>query len=201
MRSWWLQAVVYAFLTAAAVVVLLPSVLGFDQLPDFLRAHARQMKPSVEVQGGLSLGYEVDVDDVVLARLRLLGSEIERSMREDHGAVGVTAVPRGDGALAVRFDRTSDHRRLAASLATDFDLEEAERSQEQGLVVLRLAPAQVDQLMEKTVQSALGKVRSLVDGGCNWGTVITRERNRILIELPGIRTAEAPRIRSLIERL
>jgi hypothetical protein len=121
-------------------------------------------------------------------------------MREDHGAV-VSVVPSGDGALAVRFDRASDHRRLAASLATDFDLEEAERSQEQGLVVLRLAPAQVDQLMEKTVQSALGKVRSLVDGGCNWGAAITRERNRILIELPGISRAEAPRILSLIERL
>ena len=183
-RPWWIQAVVYVLLTGAAVVVL----------------NARGTQPAVDVAGGLRLGYEVDVDDVVFARLRLLGSEIERSLREDHGAPGVTAVSRGAGALAVRFDRASDHRRWGASLAGDFDLEEVERSEEQGLVVLRLPRAQADELVERTVQRALGKVRDLLDSSCAGGAV-TRERNRIVIDLPGISTAEAPRIRSLIERL
>jgi preprotein translocase subunit SecD len=199
-RSWWIRAVVYAFLTGAAAVILLPSALAFDQLPRFLRAHARQMKPSVDVHGGLRLGYEVDARGVVSAGLRLAGSEIGRSLREDHGAAGVTVAQRDDGALVVTFERASDHRRLAAALATDFGLEEEERSEEQGLVILRLPTAQADELVERTARRALQKVRALTGGGCG-AIFVTRDGNRIVIESPGISAAEAPRIRALIERL
>ena len=199
-RSWWLQAVVYAFLLAVAAVAVLPSLVSEDQLPHLLRGHARRMRPSVEVSGGLRLAYEVDVDDVVAARLRSLASEIERSMREDHAAAGVTAAPEGDGTLAVRFDRASDYGRLASSVATEFELSEEERSEVQRSLVLRLRPTQVDELVEKTVKQALWKLRSRIDAYDFSGSV-TREGNRIVLELPGINPAEAPRIRSMIDRL
>jgi hypothetical protein len=59
-RSWWIQAVVFALMTATAVVVLLPSVMASDRLPALLRANARRMHPAVEVTGGLRFEYEVD---------------------------------------------------------------------------------------------------------------------------------------------
>ena len=86
-RTWWIQAVAYAFLTGAAAIILLPSALAYDQVPRFLLRHARQMKPSIELIGGLRLGYEVDPGDVIFARLRLLG-------QSSFGACARTMAPR-----------------------------------------------------------------------------------------------------------
>jgi preprotein translocase subunit SecD len=201
-RSWWLQAFLYGLLVAAAAIVLLPSVLPSDRLPAFLLTHARRMRPSVDIQGGLRLVYEVDVDGVVSATLRRLASEVERSMSEDHAAVGVSALPTKNGTLIVRFERASDYDRLSASLASEFGLDEADRRDSERLVVLRLGATEVDELVKQNVRAALQKMRGRVDGCLDPEDVVTREGNRLVIELPGIdTTADASRIKSVIERL
>jgi preprotein translocase subunit SecD len=107
-RSWWLQAALYAFLVAAAVIVL----------------YAGRMRRAVDVQGGIRLVYQVEFD-----------------------------------------------------------------------------PGDSNEAREGKVKSALYRIRSRFDMLHDPERAVTREGNRIVIELPGVDLAEAARIKAIIGRL
>lgn len=66
--------------------------------------------------------------------------------------------------------------------------------------VLSFDVRQVQELTERYADQALEKLRESTGNSCP-PIIVEREGNRFVIELPGMKTSEAPRIKLLIERL
>ena len=200
-RSFWLQAIAYALSTATAILIVLPSVVHPGQLPRWMTAHARTMRPSVDVVGGLRFVYEASVEEVESARMDLLAPVLEQRLREEQAVADVVAAPQQDGAMVVKFGRPASQGRLSTALIDDLGLREIDRREDQGLVVLRLKSVEVARLYRQEMDRAVEKLHWTFDDHFGSPRHVEREGDGIAIELPGGSLADAARARSLIERL
>src|SRR5262245_54283117 len=90
-RAWWWKAALYGFLTVLAVLYLLPTVVGEEKLPSFIREHfKKKIALGLDLQGGLHLVYEVNVNKAVSDKVDRLSSDIEDRLRRDKGVNDLT---------------------------------------------------------------------------------------------------------------
>src|SRR4051794_1929997 len=99
-RSWYYRVVLYSLLTLLAFVVLLPTATSWrcsgkkdvsesvrceeETLPAWFRNHVqRKVQPGLDLQGGLHLVYEVQVDKAISDKADRLASEIEEKLKKD----------------------------------------------------------------------------------------------------------------------
>jgi preprotein translocase subunit SecD len=199
--TWWTKAALLGLVTALAALVVAPSVVPSDRLPAFLAKHARRMKPAVELVGGTRLVYELDADLAAASVLALEAPDLEERLRRDLGVADLSAHARTDGALVVKFANPAASRALTPAVARELGLVEHERNAELGGVVLRLDPAGVREMIDRKLTAALEVLDSRDQSACPRRARITRERDRIVIELPAIDPREAARVKQMIAGL
>src|SRR5258708_10381491 len=116
-RSWVCRGVSYGRLTGAAVVFLAPSVaawLGKDeQLPAAMKKHIqKRIMLGLDLQGGLHLVYEVQVDKAVSDRADRLASDIEERLQRDKKVKDVTSERVGNDGIVLKFKNHDDAKKL-----------------------------------------------------------------------------------------
>src|SRR5580704_10332368 len=87
-RSFYYRVGAYALLTLLSFVVLVPSVASWthqtDKLPDwFKKTFTRKISLGLDLQGGLHLVYEVQVDKAISDKADRLASDIEEKLHRD----------------------------------------------------------------------------------------------------------------------
>ena len=113
-RSWVYRVITYSLLTLVAFVVLTPTIATWlgkeDRLPAWMQeAPAEEDQLGLDLQGGLHLVYEVNVDKAVTDKADRLASDIEDRLHKDKKRQGPHASSReGRDEIVLTFKNPAD---------------------------------------------------------------------------------------------
>jgi preprotein translocase subunit SecD len=202
-RSWWWKAALYGFVTVLAVLYLVPTVVPEDKQPTFIKKHfQKRIQLGLDLQGGLHLVYEVNVDKAVSDKVDRLASDIEDRLRKDRGVSDVAVSREGRDDIVVKFKNPADQAKLDENLLRDYrkSLDLADRNATAGVVRLRLDPDQVAEVRDYALRQGIETIRNRVDKLGVAEPTIIKKGTDIIVELPGLKPADFERIKSIIGR-
>lgn len=155
----------------------------------------------LDLRGGAHLLAEVHLNEVHKARMDALWPEARKVLAAERATIGaIRRVPAPDGELRIQIgDRTQIDRAVEAArkLAspvvslTGVGQSDYEVTAEGDTVVFRLSEAEQKATDDRTMQQSLEIVRRRVDAaGTREPTIMRQGADRILIEVPGIGSAQ-----------
>lgn len=219
-RGWYVRLVLVVGLGVYAALVFWPSLAGSDgawfRPPAWVTEHfTRRIALGLDIQGGLRLVYEVEVEEAVQDRRDLRAQQmLERLCQqfeicdEDEPAtteqlertrerVRITGIERD--AFRVTFQDAADAAALDRDLVQSFgDLRERARTDTS--VTLELRAESLDHLREQAVEQARETIANRIDElGLREAGVMTRE-DTIIVELPGASEEQFDQIRAVISQ-
>ena len=120
-RSWWWKAALYGFVTVVAVLYLIPTVVPDDKQPAFIQKHfQKRIQLGLDLQGGLHLVYEVNVDKAVAGKVDRLASDIEDRLHKDKGVNDLVVSREGRDDIVLTFKPPSDETKLDDAILKDY---------------------------------------------------------------------------------
>jgi preprotein translocase subunit SecD len=201
-RSWWLRAVLFLLLIGGAVVLLIPIFVPWENQPEFIRRYIhREMRRDIDIQGGIRLAYEVDMEAAIKLKIDTLARGLETILPEDLGTAALRIVREGPADVVVSSPVPRpelSYRRLRES--SGGWLMEVDRDHPVGSIRLRFDPAKTTELRESAIRAGIDVIEGRMDSyRCN-GERVVREGDRIVVELPGMKSADLARVKSVISR-
>jgi preprotein translocase subunit SecD len=207
-RSWVYRVIAYTLLSITAVVFLVPSVAGWygkdEQLPGWLTKHIHnKIMLGLDLQGGLHLVYEVQVDKAVSDKADRLASDIEERLRKDKKVKNVRS-DRGatKDVIVFTFNPPDDAKKLDRDFLKDYrkQLYEDSRDPIKGEVKLRIDQDYVEELRDYAVRQGVETIRNRVDKLAVAEPTIIRKGTDIVVELPGLKPDDFERVKKQIGR-
>ncbi|MCU1279306.1 MAG: protein-export rane protein SecD [bacterium] len=206
-RSWVYRTTTYALLTLVAFVLLTPTVAtwtGHDEkLPPWFRKHVdKRIMLGLDLQGGLHLVYEVQVDKAVSDKADRLSSDIEERLRRDKHVKDVRADRNLRDEIILVFKDPNDAKKLDRELLKDYrkNLYEESRDPAAGTVKLRIDQDYIEELRDYAVRQGVETIRNRVDKLAVSEPTIIRKANDIVVELPGLKPDDFERVKKQIGR-
>lgn len=200
-RSWWWKAALYGAVTVLAVLFLVPSVVPVEKQPELIKKHlTKKIQLGLDLQGGLHLVYEVDVEKAVGSKVDRLSSDIEDRLLKVTKDFTITREGRDD--ILVTFKNPADTGKLDDEILKNYrdSLDVIERDNAAGKIRLRLDPDQVAEVQDYALRQGIETIRGRVDKfGVAEPTIIKRGTD-IVVELPGLTQEHFDRIKSVIGR-
>ena len=207
-KSFYYRVIAYSLLTVLSVVVLIPSVADWthqtDRLPDwFKKTFTRKIALGLDLQGGLHLVYEVQVDKAVSDKADRLATQIEEKLAKDKKVKGAKVIREGEGAeakLRVTFQNKNDARKLDNAFEREFsrNLTRESQNDQTGEVVYRIDPDYIDELRSYAVSQGVETIKNRVDKLGVAEPVVQRKQNDIVVELAGLSQGDFERVKGLI---
>ncbi len=195
-----------------ALVVLIPNYLSSDQIKSYWPSWlpGRQVVLGLDLQGGVYLLYQVDVNDYKQKRLKALEGDIRQAMR-DEPRIGYTGLGiQGDVVQlkirdADKFDEAGKRLRnllnpisagaLGGAAVSEFQLDQGS----DGLMRLGFSQAGLDKRLGTVVQQSIEVIRRRVDQmGAVEPSIQRQGSDRILVEAPGEK--DPARLKNIIGR-
>jgi preprotein translocase subunit SecD len=202
-RSWWWKAALYGVLTVLACLYLVPTIVPENKQPAVIKKYfQKRIQLGLDLQGGLHLVYEVNVDKAVASKVDRLASEIEDRLTKDKGVSGLTITRDGRDDIVFTFKNPADQSKLDESILREHrsDLDVANRDAGKGIVRLRLDPKQIDEVRDYALRQGIETIRNRVDKfGVSEPTIIKKGTD-IIVELPGLKSSDFEHIKSIIGR-
>src|SRR3954453_6133160 len=116
-RSWWWKAALYGAVTVLAGLYLGPTVVPEDKQPSFIQKHfEKRIQLGLDLQGGLHLVYEVNVDKAVASKVDRLASDIEDRVGKGKGVADLTVTREGRDDITFTFKNAADQSKLDDSI-------------------------------------------------------------------------------------
>lgn len=202
-RTWWWKAALYGFVTVLAVLYLIPTVVPENKQPAFIKNHfEKRIQLGLDLQGGLHLVYEVNVDKAVSGKVDRLSSDLEDRLRKDKGVNDLNVNREGRDDIVITFKNPADAAKLDDSILRDYrkSLDVVERDAAKGVVRLRLDPDQVEEVRDYALRQGIETIRGRVDKFGVAEPTIIKKGTDIIVELPGLKAADFERIKSIIGR-
>lgn len=215
-KGWYARFLVVVALVIAAWLVLWPSLNTWVPAPQAVLDNVeRRISPGLDIQGGLRLMYEVEVDEAIRDRRDLRADQLTREVGTRLGIIPDDETPtreqlaetkeRVDVTLPeerrirLQFKDPADAAKLDRDLITRYgDLREV--SNADGVVVLEVSAEFLDQIRETAVQQARETIKNRIDGLGLKEAAVTAQNTDIIVEVPGADEAAFDRIRELISR-
>ncbi|MBN8614560.1 MAG: protein translocase subunit SecD [Deltaproteobacteria bacterium] len=215
-RGWYFRFALVLGLVVYAWLVFWPSLEGTSASPPewVTNTFQRRIALGLDIQGGLRLMYEVEVDQAVEDRRDLRAQQmLERlcerfeicsedehttdQIEETRERVSMTSIER-DG-FRVTFTDASDLASLDRDLVNLFgDIVETRRTADS--ISFTMDNDAMQRLREQAVEQARETVSERIDGlGLREAGVMAREEN-VVVELPGATEEQFDQIRSVISR-
>lgn len=155
----------------------------------------------LDLRGGAHLLAEVQVDGVYEARMKALWPELRDTLRPERATIGTIRLQKGPkDALTVKISQPEGMARaieLARELArpvsslTGVGATDLEVSGQGDLLTVTLSEAEKAASDERTLKQALEIIRRRIDEvGTREPTIQRQGRDRVLIQVPGIGSAE-----------
>jgi preprotein translocase subunit SecD len=204
-RSWWWKALLYGALVALACLYLVPTVVPEADQPALIKKYfQKRIQLGLDLQGGLHLVYEVHVDKAVSDKVDRIASEIEDRLKKDEKdkapAVDVTISREGRDDIVITFKNPADQTKLNEDLLKEFrkQIDLVSRDTAKGVVRLRLDPDQVEDVRDSALRQGIETIRGRVDKFGVAEPTIIKKGTDIIVELPGLKTADFERIKNII---
>jgi preprotein translocase subunit SecD len=202
-RSWWLKGFVLLLLAGTAVLLAVPHLVPYDRLPEFIRRHfARTIRTEVGLQPGLRLVYEVDMEKAISLRLGAAAQGLEQILSNEHPGLSFRVERQRGTDLLISAPRLGPElsyrnlRRVSGGWLT-----ESERDERAGTIRLRFDESKTAEVREQTLKTAMTTIDKQIDESSRDMVSLTREGDRIVLELPGMRGREAAdRVKAIIHR-
>jgi preprotein translocase subunit SecD len=204
-RSWWWKGALYGVITVLAILYLVPTIAPDSTQPALAlveRHFTHRIQLGLDLQGGLHLVYEVNVDKAVSSKVDRLASDIEDRLHKDKGVDDVVVSREGRDDIVFTFKKPEDQAKLDDAFLREFrkSLDLVERKPAEGVVRLRLDPDQVEDVRDYALRQGIETIRGRVDKfGLSEATIIKKGTD-IIVELPGLKPADFERIKSIIGR-
>ena len=150
-RGWWWKAALYGLVTVVAVLYLVPTLVPEEKQPSFIKAHfQKKIQLGLDLQGGLHLVYEVNVDKAVSDKVDRLSSDIEDRLHRDKGVTDVNVNREGRDDIILTFKTPAEQAKIDDQLLREYrkSLDLVERNAATGVVRLRLDPDQVEEVRD-----------------------------------------------------
>ena len=202
-RSWWWKALLYGGIVLLACLYLVPTVVPEAKQPAFIKKYfQKRIQLGLDLQGGLHLVYEVHVDKAVSDKVDRIASEVEDRLLKDKKVTGVTVSREGRDDITVAFKTPADQSKLDESVLREFrkQLDLVSRDPVAGVVRLRLDPDQIEEVRDSALRQGIETIRGRVDKFGVAEPTIIRKGTDIIVELPGLKTADFERIKTIIGR-
>ncbi|HVV49978.1 MAG TPA: protein translocase subunit SecD, partial [Polyangia bacterium] len=104
-----------------AVLYLIPTVVPDNKQPAFIRKHFdKRIELGLDLQGGLHLVYEVNVDKAVSGKVDRLASDIEDRLHKDKGVNDLNVNREGRDDIILTFKPPSDEAKLDESILKEY---------------------------------------------------------------------------------
>ena len=201
-RSWWWKALGTLLLTVIAVAYLLPTVLGEDALPSWYTKYVKaKLNLGLDLQGGMHLVYEVEVDKAVSDKADRLATDIEERLRKEK-KVNVRIEREGRDDLVLTFDNAGDVEKLDDDFMSFFrNLDEVSRDAASRVIRLRIDEDYVREVQDYAIRQAVETIRGRIEQfSAVAEPTILRKGNDIVVELPGLDKRFFERVRKQIGR-
>ncbi|HEY2899872.1 MAG TPA: protein translocase subunit SecD [Polyangia bacterium] len=202
-RSWWWKAVLYGVVTVTACLYLIPTVVPEADQPALIKKYfQKRIQLGLDLQGGLHLVYEVNVDKAVSGKVDRLSTDIEDRLRKDKGITDLNVVREGRDDIVFTFKPPADQAKLDEAILRDYrkSVDLIERKPDTGVVRLRLDPDQVEEVRDYALRQGIETIRGRVDKFGVAEPTIIKKGTDIIVELPGLKSADFERIKSIIGR-
>ncbi len=206
-RAWFYRVSVYALLTLASFMVLVPTGatwLGKDeQLPGWVKKHLqKKIMLGLDLQGGLHLVYEVQVDKAVSDKADRLSADLEEKLHREKKVKDVRIERQGVADLIAKFANPADMAKLDRDVLRDYRkyLYEDSRDAAAGEVHLKFESDAMDEIRDIAIRQGVTTIDNRVNAlGVAEPTVI-KKGSDIIVELPGLRPEDFERIKTQIGR-
>jgi preprotein translocase subunit SecD len=203
-RSWWWKALLYGGIVVLACLYLVPTVVPEAKQPALIKKYfQKRIQLGLDLQGGLHLVYEVHVDKAVSDKVDRIASEVEdRLSVKEKKVAGVTINREGRDDIVAVFKNPADQSKLDETVLREFrkQLDLVSRDPVTGIVRLRLDPDQIEDVRDSALRQGIETIRGRVDKFGVAEPTIIRKGTDIIVELPGLKTADFERIKTIIGR-
>ncbi|MES1157997.1 MAG: protein translocase subunit SecD [Haliangium ochraceum] len=202
-RSWWWKALLYGGMVAMACLYLVPTVVPEAKQPELIKKYfQKRIQLGLDLQGGLHLVYEVHVDKAVSDKVDRLASEIEDRLIKNKKVAGLTVTREGRDDIILAFKTPADQTKVDEELLREFrrQLDLVSRDAATGMVRLKLDSDQVEEVRDSALRQGIETIRGRVDKFGVAEPTIIRKGTDIIVELPGLKTADFERIKGIIGR-
>jgi preprotein translocase subunit SecD len=202
-RSWWWKAALYGAVTVLAVVYLVPTVVPEEKQPAFFKSHfQKKIQLGLDLQGGLHLVYEVNVDKAVSDKVDRLSSDLEDRLRKDKGVTDLNVSREGRDDIVLTFKPPAEQAKLDDAILKDYrkSMDLVSRDAASGVVRLRLDQDQVEEVRDYALRQGIETIRGRVDKLGVAEPTIIKKGTDIIVELPGLKPSDFERIKSIIGR-
>ncbi len=216
-RSWYLRLSLVVVLLVVAVGAVWPSVNSKAfPAPDWLKEKMTgRIAPGLDIQGGLRLTYEVEVDEAVSDRRDRLADDLIDRLGVEFGIFKADETPTrdqldqvrtrvkvrniGDREIKATFNKAEDAKKLSLEVIRKFgDLKEKSRTDTE--VNLAMREDMVDELRDSAVGQARETIADRIDKLGVKETSVTARGTDIAVEIPGADESSFARIREIISR-
>jgi preprotein translocase subunit SecD len=207
-KSFYYRVVAYTLLTLISIVVLVPSVADWThqsgKLPEwFTKLVTRKIALGLDLQGGLHLVYEVQVDKAVSDKADRLATQIEEKLLKDKKVKGAKVIRDGEGGearLRVTFANKNDAKKLDNAFEREFarNLTRESQNDQTGEVTFRIDPDYIDELRSYAVSQGVETIKNRVDKLGVSEPVVQRKQTDIIVELAGLSQGDFERVKGLI---
>jgi preprotein translocase subunit SecD len=207
-RSWRWKALLYVGVTILAILYVVPTVLTFAKVPEekwpsiFQKHFQKKIQLGLDLQGGLHLVYEVNVDKAVSSKVDRLSSDIEDKLRKDKGVKDLTISREGRDDIVLTFKNPAEQAKLDESILRAYRkaLDVVDRNASTGVVRLRIDQDQIEEVRDYALRQGIETLRNRVDKFGVAEPTIIKKGTDIIVELPGLNPADFERIKSIIGR-
>lgn len=215
-RGFYLRLSVVLALLVGSVLIIWPSFDAFLPAPAWLKERVEgRIAPGLDIQGGLRLTYEVEVDEAIRDRRDRLADDLLDRLGIEFGIFKAEDMPTRDQLDQVRsrvkvdkvgerqiratFKKPEDAKKLTLEQIRKFgDLKEISRSPT--VIEMGIREDMVDELRETAVGQARETIADRIDKLGVRETSVTARGTDIAVEIPGADEASFARIREIISR-
>jgi preprotein translocase subunit SecD len=224
-RGWWWRATGIGLLTLLAVIYLLPSMIPRDRLEkslaslekidpaarsipqrvehwavDWALHRAKKITLGLDLQGGLHLVYEVDIDKAISDKIERLGGDIADRLKKEKKVDAVTeTVERGERQVTITMKNVGDLDKVDAKVMEGMDeLVETNRDKGKGRVTFALSDEEIAKIQKYAIEQSVQTIRNRVDKLGVAEPNIVPKGNTVVVEMPGAKQDDFERIKRLI---
>jgi preprotein translocase subunit SecD len=182
------RTILIALLTAASLVVLLPSLT--DRVPAAWRDRMPKINLGLDLQGGVFLRLSVEIDKAIENTILRYADDARAVCREK--GLPVLAFQRaGTDGFTLRFPPGDFAGRAVALLKEEFpSLEVAlgEVKPDGAAVALRMKPQEIQAIRTNAVVQGVETIRNRIDQfGVREPQIVAEGEDRIVVQLPGVK--------------
>jgi protein-export membrane protein SecD len=202
-RSWWWKALLFGLVTITACLYLVPTLVPEHKQPAVIKKYfKKRIQAGLDLQGGLHLVYEVNVDKAVASKVDRLSSDLEDRLRKDKAITDLGVTREGRDDIVLTFKNPADQVKLDETILRDYrkSLDVVDRNPTTGVIRLRLDSDQIEEVRDYALRQGIETIRGRVDKFGVAEPTIIKKGTDIIVELPGLKAADFERIKSIIGR-